>query len=192
MEPKPHESCKWDRRKKVWVCGEAARDVLAGRGKKRGTASLGGLSAGAAQPRIEVRDPSRLVLEEKPMGAKNAFQYEAKIDGVTVGRLLATKARTKVKGRVVYAITEVYVTKGARRQGVATALYEVAAKEACRRRSRIASVQRRTGAFSNEFWEKQAAKGRAEVHKMRAYADPVFVLRDCPPPRSLRGLRRRR
>ena len=86
-------------------------------------------------------------------------------------------------------VANVEVEPEFRRQGVATALYEAAAKEACRRDAvSIGSTYRPTGAASNQFWAKQFAKGRAVRYThVRRYGEygaapvdrPPFVLRHC-------------
>lgn len=74
------------------------------------------------------------------------------------------------------------------RQGVATILYEAAAKKACEDGLRLMSTSRMPGAHSNDFWRKQVAKGRAEeVRDLRQR--PVYLLNHCET--SLAGLLRR-
>lgn len=88
-----------------------------------------------------------------------------------------------------WSIVHVDVEPAFQRQGVATKLYEAAAKEACRRGAMpIGSNIRTLKSPSNQFWAKQFAKGRAARHThMRwhgGYGElfidhPTYILRDC-------------
>lgn len=96
----------------------------------------------------------------------------------------------------MYAVDRIDVPSSHRRQGIATKLYEAAANEACKRRSRLASVERNPGAHSTDFWKKQVAKGRARAVPIRG-ADPdrytQYLLVECPRRGAdLSELRRRR
>ena len=104
---------------------------------------------------------------------------------VRCGRIEVTRIRAKVDGRVAYQVTNVHVDDAHRRQGIATKLYEAAAREACRRRGRLASTDRNPGAYSHDFWAKQERKGRATRVRKN------YVITDCPPP-ALDGPRSRR
>lgn len=120
--------------------------------------------------------------------------YEVVCGGERVGAIMA--ARKKFAGKVRYAVFGVNVLEKARRQGIATRLYEAAAAEACRRRAPLASFERVGGGRSRAFWDKQMRKGRAKVLSKRGgYEDgkrsEVFEL-TCPAPADLSGKRRRR
>lgn len=131
---------------------------------------------------------------EDETGGKFSFRFRAlcatSIDEQRCGYIEATRAPRKVAGRVVYKVTNVFVDESRRRQGIATKLYEAAAREACRRRGRLASTERNPGAHSNDFWRKQFVKGRAFEHVPRGTNHAAYVLRDCPSP-ALDGVRRR-
>jgi GNAT superfamily N-acetyltransferase len=114
-------------------------------------------------------------VEERDTGGKRSLEYYARCNGQHAGNILVVK--TKVRGRVVWAVDTVSVYPQFQRRGVATKLYEAATAGACAKRGRLASVDRRPGAFSNDFWRKQAAKGRVEV--FRGKRQPIYVLRDC-------------
>lgn len=134
--------------------------------------------------------PPGLEIHEAETGSRIAFAFDAYLDGERVGSITGVRLNDKIRGRVVYKVSNVKVAEGQRRRGVATKLYEAAAQEACRRRARLASLERRAMAYSHEFWRKQAAKGRAEVIERRN-EQPVYVL-DCAFARDLSSLRRRK
>jgi hypothetical protein len=73
------------------------------------------------------------------------------------------------------------------RRGIATALYEAAARESCKvfEQPLRSDTRRRDGA--QEFWDKQVAKGRA-----RFLPEAGQFELTCPAPASLAGLRRRK
>lgn len=116
-----------------------------------------------------------VTIREVDTGGKLRFQFDAYVDGrpERVGYIDASKLSRKIGGRVVYTVRHVYVEESSRRQGIATQLYEAAAREACRRRARLASTERNPHAFSNDFWRKQLNEGRA-----RRIGD-AYVLLDC-------------
>lgn len=141
--------------------------------------------------------PEGLQVREIDTGAKNYFRFEAELGGEYVGAIVAAKAR--VGGRTVYSVRDVDVARAHRRKGIATKLYEAAAQEACRRRARLASIERLYGAHSHDFWAKQKAKGRVQElpgkpvprdQPADAYT-PVYVL-DCAFARDLSGPKRRK
>lgn len=95
----------------------------------------------------------------------------------------------------MYSVDRVDVFEPFRRHGVATKLYEAAAREACTRRARLASLERNPDAHSTAFWKKQVAKGRAIEKPIRgADADRYtrYVLKSCDGDIDLSGLRSRR
>jgi len=116
-------------------------------------------------------------------GGRISFAYRAHCDDAVCGHIYACRSKAKVGGKVVYVVKTIEVDEKVRRRGVATKLYEAAANEACRRRGHLASVGRNPGAYSNDFWEKQEAKGRA-VRVRQPGGQPAFVLVECPASRA--------
>lgn len=131
--------------------------------------------------------PASLEIRERETGGKNTFHFEAWLGESRVGEIYASKSR--LGGHVVYAVRSVDVPFAHRRKGIATKLYEAAAQEACRRRARLASVERTTSAHSHTFWVKQLEKGRAQV--VGRDKTPKYVL-DCAFARDLSGVKRRK
>jgi GNAT superfamily N-acetyltransferase len=98
-----------------------------------------------------------------------------------------------------WAVNNVYVKDRFQRQGIATRLYEAAARRACEKGVPLASPSRLQGAKSTSFWEKQVRKGRAKrIPRPHRYAPfgskkrgseqmDVFVL-DCAEASDLSGL----
>ena len=121
----------------------------------------------------------KISVTEENTGGKISFAYRAHCDDEVCGHIYAYRSKAKVGGKVVYVVKTIEVNESARRKGVGTKLYEAAANEACRRRGRLASVGRNPGAHSNDFWEKQEAKGRA-VRVRQPGGQPAFVLVECP------------
>ena len=121
----------------------------------------------------------KIRVESEDTGGQISFAFRAYCDDQACGRIYAYRSKAKVSGKVVYAVKNIEVNEVARRKGVGTKLYEAAANEACRRRGSLASVGRNPGAHSNDFWEKQAAKGRA-VRVRQPGGQPAFVLVECP------------
>lgn len=114
-------------------------------------------------------------------------------DAVTCSRRFrrGTNGRDDTRARLV---EHVYVNEGARRHGVATALYEAAAKDACRAAEPLVSAYRVYDAHSNTFWKKQHAKRRAVVVGVRHDAGrkiPVYAL-DCARGVDLSGIPKKR
>jgi GNAT superfamily N-acetyltransferase len=95
--------------------------------------------------------------------------------------------RSEAKGLVVGLVD---LNRDIRRKGWGTKLYEAAAKEACARRMPLISNDRTTGAFSNDFWRKQHAKGRARIIGERK-GIPVYALR-CTAKDDLSGVAKKR
>lgn len=130
-----------------------------------------------------------LKIVEADTGSSNQIRFDALCDGVLCGRIRAHK--TKVSGRVVYTVSDVNVEERNQRRGVATKLYEAAHAGACSRRSRLASTARNAGAFSNDFWRKQEARGRVEVYPHKDPRLVKYVVSSCDT-RDLSGLKKRR
>lgn len=82
---------------------------------------------------------------------------------------------------LVRAVEHIEVVTGARRRGIATMLYEAAAKDACRAAEPLVSYYRTRGAKSAQFWKKQKGKARAEV------VGSFFVASDAKPGKTARG-----
>lgn len=125
----------------------------------------------------------KITVAEEDIGARHSFEFVALCDGDLCGRITVHRSLRKVSGKVVYKVDRIDVRSDVRRRGVATKLYETAANEACRRRGRLASLERISGAHSTAFWEKQVAKGRAKEVPIRG-ADreryTQYLLTDCP------------
>lgn len=84
--------------------------------------------------------------------------------------------------RGLWDVRDIHVPIEWRRKGVATKLYEEAAKEACYRGGKLASTARVPLSYSNNFWEKQLIKGRA------SRKGKTYIIETCPPP-ALNGSR---
>jgi GNAT superfamily N-acetyltransferase len=112
------------------------------------------------------------------------------------------------KDKTGFHVGLVDVDWSCRQKGIGTLLYEIAAREACKRGAPLTSDMLRSH-MSNEFWLKQYRKGRAEVidHGVpdeeyprgasAATLPDLPLLRgkqyrlSCPAPKSLAGRRRR-
>jgi GNAT superfamily N-acetyltransferase len=134
---------------------------------------------------------SRCKIQEVDLGGKHEFMYEYTCKGERVAAIRAV--RKKIAGKVRYVVRGVNVLEEHRRKRIGTKLYEVAAKEACRRRAPLASDER-VGDMSRQFWAKQISKGRAVVLSKRLGFEkgekaPVYSL-TCPAPSSLAAPRR--
>jgi hypothetical protein len=114
--------------------------------------------------------------------AFNAFDGSKK-----VGRLEIR--RTPERAQVSW----ITVNENARRSGVATRLYEAAARFSCEVWGRpLGSDYRGSRAPGAEgFWQKQYRKGRADLVGSKDSPANQFVLR-CPAPLDLSGMRRRK
>jgi GNAT superfamily N-acetyltransferase len=135
------------------------------------------------------------VLGHRP--ASGSFSFAAYKDGEFAGSLTAEREverspRYMPKDSAIFTVDYIRVMDFAKRTGIATKLYEAAAREACKRGARLASTCRIAGAYSNDFWKKQHAKGRAErIPKKGCDGMDVYVLSSCDS-HDLSGLRRRR
>lgn len=132
-----------------------------------------------------------VIIVARGVGNADGFAFEALCDGRWCGEISAYRLLKRVRGRVVYTVGSIEVATSARRRGIATKLYEAAANEACRQRRRLASTNRSAGAYSNDFWQKQVAKGRARAVRRRYGMPPAYVLIDCPVTTLARARRRR-
>lgn len=123
-------------------------------------------------------------------------QFDAYQAGAKVGQLMLRERTLRGDFQRFY-VSHVKVTEAARRCGVGTRLYEVAARHACQLyRSPLTSDIERSAA-AQAFWDKQLRKGRASC---AAPAEPYrgsestpvagrggceyYTLR-CPAPRTL-------
>lgn len=112
------------------------------------------------------------------------------------GRIAVNGPTDSMKyGLAAGQVYEIGVKPSAQRRGVATKMYEAAAKELCRR---FNVPLRSDAARTNEadaFWKKQLRKGRAEEfntsHPDRSIRQESYRLK-CPAPESLDGTRRYR
>lgn len=154
--------------------------------------------------------PRGCKIREIDTGAKNCFQFQLDCQGVvfpepfrSMGTGMIKACRHKRRGRVVYNVERLFVQESMQRRGFATALYERAAQEACKRRGRLASLARQRGSHSFDFWQKQLQKGRAEYHPLpvhpnmisptydREYwrrSQDVFILKNCDQPIDLSSI----
>lgn len=133
--------------------------------------------------------PSSCRIEEVETGSKKELRWELVCDGERKGGIGLYKA--KRCGRTLWLVQNLFLVESMRRRRIGTALYEHAAREACRRRAALGSDDR-VSAMSRGFWRKQKEKGRAEllcVPKGARDLDSgaVYAL-SCPPPPSLAGL----
>jgi len=104
-----------------------------------------------------VKDGCKIV--ESDTGSNNSAWFDLFCDGSHEGYIRTRK--TKLGRRSVWVVGGLEVNKDRQRKGHATSLYAAAAAHACSKRGRLASTERLSGAFSNDFWEKQERKGRA-------------------------------
>jgi len=111
-------------------------------------------------------------------GCKTVFAYE----GTTrVGWLGACQSLHYLE------VQKVHVLESHRRQKIATALYEHAARLACEIGKSLASYSWQRNEASDEFWQKQRRLGRAVVDPERS----KLLVISCPVS-SLTGQRRRK
>lgn len=127
-----------------------------------------------------------------------SFSVHAFKDGEGAGSLTAEleverHPRFLPKGHApVFTVDYIFVPASARRSGVATKLYEAAAREACKRGARLGSTCRERTAYSNDFWQKQYSKGRADMLAgMGCEGMAAYVLKSCDT-HDLSGLRRKK
>lgn len=102
----------------------------------------------------------------------------AKFEDREVGRMNVTLKPFGAK------VTSIIIEKPFQRQGVATQIYQVAAKKACEifNQPLISGISRSPAA--EEFWRKQLNKDRAEILVDEETGVEYYSLH-CPPPRSL-------
>lgn len=128
---------------------------------------------------------------------KKEVVFGATCDGEPAGQLVLAR-RDNIDGMpgVFWPVLDVHVREQHQRKGVATALYEHAAKYLCRNKlGPLVSTSRMMEAKSVDFWKKQERKGRAKRIKQprlylgRARGDnmDIFVLDPCEH-RDLSGL----
>jgi hypothetical protein len=109
-----------------------------------------------ASRRQVVESCPRFFVTKKEYGGGDELEFMIKQVGTehTVGSLYVTRDRG------IFAVSNIEVSEQFRRCGLATRLYTVAAKEACSRGMPLQSDTTRSK-YSQGFWEKQVAKGRA-------------------------------
>ncbi len=88
-----------------------------------------------------------------------------------------TVSEQTFRGERVAKVEGIRVDATRRRTGIATKLYEAAHREACARGLRLASLERNPKAFSNDFWHKQVAKGRAT--EVATPGGAAYVINGC-------------
>lgn len=120
---------------------------------------------------------------------QNHLNFRVVCDGYDeVGWIFGTVVKD---GRRRYVrITNVEVDSAYQRKGYATKLYEALANAACRKRLKVRSDERVTGAYSHNFWAKQLRKGRAKVVGANKYGE-IYEL-DCRAAHDLSGLPKRK
>lgn len=153
---------------------------------------------------------------ERVVLSKRDIQYAMRCAGAYAGTLTVTRMTTErlchqdkdarcsrrfgrptlVGDTNVRLVESVFTPDFGRRRGIATKLYEAAAKDACRAAEPLVSAFRITGARSNDFWKKQHAKGRATVIGTVAMDAgqrpiPMYAL-DCAKGTSLSGVKKKR
>lgn len=89
----------------------------------------------------------------------------------------------------VMRVRRIDVVPGARRHGVATGLYERAARIACQKFGKPLASDVDRSPSADAFWQKQWNKGRASRVPSNQHDAVIYVLH-CPAPRSLAGARR--
>lgn len=127
------------------------------------------------------------VVPTKPWSTSKAFAIDDG-DGLHVGWIYLDRGVRD--GQRVMKVRNIEVNPKHQRKGLATKLYQAAAKAACEEGRVLVSNDRQIGAHSNDFWLKQAAKGRAIIDGC-SKGQPVFVLR-CFAANDLSGLRKKR
>lgn len=145
----------------------------------------------------------RLVVRKAPPDP--SADYDESAFGVFA--LSGKKEVGKITVRHDGSVGWIEVDRSLQRAGLATQLYERAAREACKRSTPLRSDTERSG-YSQSFWEKQVRKGRARCESRTGRpptgenSDPGDVIfgrggcvsyaLSCPAPKSLSGARRRR
>lgn len=133
-----------------------------------------------------------------------------------VAKLLRGSRRPRVVGELTMAdvsdaygptVSFVSVDPEVQRQGVGTRLYEAAARDACEIYGAPLTSDAMRSAYSQKFWEKQVAKGRATCLKECSSHNPNcgpsapvvgrgrcvrYRMIDCPAPLRLDGARGKR
>jgi GNAT superfamily N-acetyltransferase len=84
--------------------------------------------------------------------------------------------RRSSKHPMLWIVRDIEVDRDLDREGVGTALWEVAAAEADRRGGRLASTLRVSQA-AVDFWQKQIDKGRATVIEEHGYGEDLIALK---------------
>jgi len=95
------------------------------------------------------------------------------------------------RGVKVWRVSSIDTEAAAQRKGLATRLYEEAAKHVCARGGVLISNNRLPGAKSQDFWWKQVQKGRARRVGEGEFVHASVVL-DCAHAGDLSGVAKRR
>lgn len=137
------------------------------------------------------------VVQQRVFGYKDRKQPTAEFNLVCNNEIngFIELRRSRIFGKAIWAVDGITIEPHLYRKGYGTALYTAAAKFACRKRSRLASVARQDPAHSYDFWVKQERKGRAtRVHRPWMGSTPrearmfdVFMLNACGPNIDLSG-----
>lgn len=145
--------------------------------------------------------PKQCEILQVDTGGKNTARFNIVCNGAVGGSIKISKH--VLKGRYVWNVEDIQVDSKLQRRGYATALYTAAAKFACKKRGRLASLSRNFGAHSHDFWLKQERKGRATrtprpkeyiqdpIHRYREHSADMydaFVLNECGPEIDLSGV----
>lgn len=122
-----------------------------------------------------------------PLGTLGVYEVTARTPKRLVGRLVVNS--DKYAG---HKVMNIQVDDDHQRCGIATRLYEIAARAACKAGDNLASDTIRSDA-AQAFWTKQVKKGRAKCgRKTQPFYDKgkggcaYFILTKCPV-RSLAG-----
>lgn len=141
------------------------------------------------------------------------FRLDGYVNGYPAGWMTVERGsdvHRKLSGTMV--VTNIFVEPYYRRSKLGTAMYEFAAQHACGKYGKPLASDRRRSGFSDAFWEKQEEKGRAsridlttpglapDEDRVDPYTLPMDEHYDydyaysltCPPPSSLRGIRKLR
>jgi len=129
----------------------------------------------------------------RPMYGETTRTYKVLCDGSADAQMDVVTVESNHAGKGIrkgdVLVESIMVWETLQRKGVATKLYEQAAKDACKKGARLVSRDRMPGAHSNDFWEKQHRKGRVEKHGKGE--DAIYVL-DCAHSSDLSGLKGRK
>jgi GNAT superfamily N-acetyltransferase len=135
------------------------------------------------------------IVREGKKHARDWFRLSARISGQQVGyvgvtRYVVSDARQEALAHPAMQISRIFVEPEYRKRGVATRLYEAAAKLSCKKYNLPLASDETRSPEADSFWRKQAAKGRARAVPETEDTGDYYIL-SCPAPPSLAGRRRR-